>query len=466
MKRVELILILLMFIGLVEGQNTVFIVSTSDASAQPSMAICELNEELGEISLAKPVEGGDCPNYMTLTKDRRFMYAVSTENFSNQNSHNSIRSFGIPEGVLDMEESNTQSSSGEYPCYISLSPEEEFLFVANYITGSIASYELTDDGSIGAALSNWEYTGAGDPKAHYVHTSNDGRFVYAVLLGLDRVMNFSLSEEGIMSPNPEQDYLSVEPNAGPRHMAFHKNGKNAFILNELGNTVISCSIDSASGVLSIIDTWSTLPEGHSGISYAGAIRIHPNGEYLYCSNRGHNSIVSFRIEANGNLTKTETVTEGIGWVRDFNIVPSGKYLVAGYEKTNSIALCLLDESGGIEVSSSSLDFIKPACFVIYGKSELSTYVQEDWIETSIWGLGISIINQGQRISLYYELQTENEMTIEVFNQLGQKAYSMKKESAYFHHEILDLSAEKLPAGVYFCRVSSEAQSATKTFILP
>ena len=330
MKRLELFLILLLTVSFLEAQKTVFFVSTSDNGGQPSMGICELDEDLGEISLAKSLSVVNCPNYMDISNDRKTLYTVGHEKFNNLSSEKCVHSFNMPEGVLNIGKLNTQSSFGVYPVHISHSADGNFLFVANYGNGSVASYKILSNGSIGNKLSTWEYSGDDEPKTHFIHTTNDDRFVYAVYLGLDRVMNFKLSEEGVMSLNPEQEYLSLPENTGPRHMAFNKNGKFAYIISEYGNTVISCAIDSSSGALSIIETLNTLPDDYSGISYGGAIRIHPNGKYLYCSNRGHNSIVSFKIEENGHLTKLETISEGIEWVRDFSISPSGKYLIAGF----------------------------------------------------------------------------------------------------------------------------------------
>lgn len=447
------------------AQKTVFFVSTSDNGGQPSMGICELDEDLGELSLAKSLSVVDCPNYMAISDDRQTLYTVGHEKFSNGNNENCVHSFSLQEGVLNIGKLNSQSSFGGYPVHISLSGDGHFLFVANYVSGSVASYKLLNDGSIGEKLSNWNYEGEGQPKAHFIHASNDGRFVYAVFLGLDRVMNFTLSEEGIMSLNPDQDYLSLPEDSGPRHMAFNKNGKYAYILSEHGNTLISCAIDSASGVLSIIDFWSTLPDGYTGSSYAGAIRIHPNGEYLYCSNRGHNSIVSFRIEENGYLTKLETISEGIEWVRDFEISPSGNYLIAGFEKTNKFVLCQLDVSGGIRVTTSSLSFIKPACFVFYGEYDLSTFTAGYEIERSEKGMIFSVFNKGSQIYLNFDLQAGEEIFMEVYNLMGQKILSAKKTGFQDKEHQLDLSTKNLPPGIYYCWLFSGGETETLSFYL-
>ena len=470
MKRLELIFIFLLVAGVLAAQNSIFFVSTSSAAGRPSIAICELDEAQGKMSIAKLINGVNCPFYMVLSKDRENLYTVGHETFSSANKDNCIHSFSVPEGVLDMEKQNTRSSSGVFPAHISLSPDGKFLFVANYTSGSVASYGIKEDGSIGERLSVWKYDKdveeKVDPNAHYIHPSNDGRFVYAVFLGFDKIMNFSLSEEGVMSLNPAQNYLSVPAKSGPRHMAFHENGKFAFILTEHGNTVISCSIDSDSGVLSIIDTYSTLPEDYSGPkSYGGAIHIHPNGEYLYCSNRGHNSIVSFKIENDGSLSKAKTNTNGMKWVSDFSISSSGKYLIAGFQNDNKFALFQLDKSGGINVTSSSLSFTAPSCVLLYGESELSTFIPGYEIEDGKKEMILSIFNQGRQIAPNYSVRSGDQFSIEIFNIMGQKIFGAAEAGFQGKEHRLDLSSESLPSGVYFCRFTSLGGAKAFSFYL-
>lgn len=369
-------LILSFYISLIfstmSAQKTIFFTGTTNAKEINSITVCELDESTSEISIIKQTPGGQRPGYLVISKDKNFLYSVSSENFAGNKNENSLNAFKIEKESWNLTQLNQQSSHGLNPCHISLSPSEKTLFTANYTSGSISSYPILKNGNIGESLSNIQLEGSGPnksrqegPHAHYINTSIDGKYVYASDLGTDKIMICKLSKKGKLLKNMKAEYFELSPGSGPRHMDFHKNGKFVYIINELSNEVISCLYDASNGSLTQIDKDNTVSEAFNGKSTSAAIHIHPNGEYLYCSNRGENSISVFKIESDGQLTKIQIFTEGMGMLRDFNISPSGQFLIAGNQAENEIVLLKVDDEGKLSSTGKVLNMGQPTCIVFY-----------------------------------------------------------------------------------------------------
>lgn len=369
-------LILSFFISLIfstmPAQKTIFYTGTTNAKEVNSIAICELDEARSEISIIKQAQGGQRPGYLVISKDKNFLYAVSSENYAGNDNENSLNAFKIEKDSWDLTKLNQQSSKGKNPCHISLSPSGKTLFTANYTSGSISSYPIFKNGNIGESLSTIQLEGSGPnksrqegPHAHYINTSIDGKYVYASDLGTDKIMIYKLSKKGKLLKNKKAEYFELSPGSGPRHMDFHKNGKFVYIINELSNEVISCIYNASNGSITQIDKDKSVSEDFNEKSTSAAIHIHPNGEYLYCSNRGENNISVFKIESDGQLTNIQIFTEGMGMLRDFNISPSGQFLIAGNQAENEIVLLKVDENGKLSATGKVLNLSAPTCVVFY-----------------------------------------------------------------------------------------------------
>lgn len=355
-----------------QAQNTIIFTGTTNTVEEKTIHILNLDEDNTELKLLSSVNGGKGPGYLVISTDGSFLYAVCEEIFQNKGQDRSLNAFRINNKDWKLENLNTVSSHGIHPCHISLSPDGKVLFTANYTSGSVSSFPVNSDGTIADANSVFIHEGSGPdksrqegPHAHFIQASPDGRYVYSADLGIDKILIYKLSPDGKMIQNTDAPFLQLKPGSGPRHMAFHSNGKLVFILNELSNEVVSCNYDPLTGNLSVKDIKSTLEKGFNEYSKAAAIRIHPNGKYLYCSNRGENSIAVFRINQNGSLEKIQSFKEGIETVRDFNITPSGKYLIAGNQGKNEIILLQLKNDGQIIPTGKSMQITEPTCIVFY-----------------------------------------------------------------------------------------------------
>ncbi len=352
------------------AQKSTFFVGATDRDSDKAIAICRLDEQDGNFEVVAMADGGKRPGYLALSSDKQFLFAVSSEKSKGSENEHSINAFSLAKETNALKHLNTRPSRGMNPTHISVNPVYDFVYAANYGSGSVVSFAFDDSGKLSEPLSSFQHEGSGPnperqkgPHAHYIHASNNGKYVYSADLGIDKIMIYKQEGNGELIPNKKQEFLKLSPGSGPRHMAFHENGQWAFILTELSNEVIACKINNMDGSLKITDIKSTLEKDDRSSTKAAAIRIHPNGKYLYCSNRGVNSIAVFEIMENGSLRKKGSFTEDIGEVRDFNISPSGDYLIAGNQDKDEIVLFKVESDGSLRATGKKLSLSMPSCVI-------------------------------------------------------------------------------------------------------
>ena len=244
--------------------------------------------------------------------------------------------------------------------------------VANYSTGSVASLPVKRNGSLGKAVSFVQHKGSSvdparqqGPHAHCIVISPDNRFVYAADLGLDQVLGYRLNPaEARLVPN-RQPFVRTPPKAGPRHLAFHPNGKHVYVINELANSVTLFDYDSKSGMLIERQTISTLPGDFDGTSYCADLKITPNGRFLYGTNRGHDSIAAYALDDDGRLTlRGIHASRGKG-PQNLAIAPGGKLLLCANMPGKNVVLFRIDQvSGKLTSIGQPLTMPSPSCIMI------------------------------------------------------------------------------------------------------
>jgi 6-phosphogluconolactonase len=264
-----------------------------------------------------------------------------------------VSSFSIDHSTGKLTPLNTVPSRGGGPCYVRTDKNGKVLFVANYGTGSVAAFPIKPDGSLGEAVGFAQHTGSSvdqkrqrGPHAHSINPSPDNRYVVAADLGLDQVLIYKFDQNAALTPN-EPPFAAVPPGGGPRHFAFHPNGKFAYANNEMGNSVTAFTFDKSRGALNPIATESTLPKDFTAVSHTAEVQVHPGGKFLYVSNRGHDSITSFAIDGgSGRLRLIEqTPTQG-KTPRNFGIDPKGNFMIAANQATNSLVVFRIDKNTG------------------------------------------------------------------------------------------------------------------------
>jgi 6-phosphogluconolactonase len=265
---------------------------------------------------------------------------------------------------------NEQSSGGAGPCYVSIDHLGKNLLVANYGSGSVSVMPIKPDGTLGKPTGFVQHQGSSvnperqkGPHAHSINVSPDNRFAFVADLGIDKIMIYRLDvEKGTMVTN-SPPFAQVKPGAGPRHFAFHPNGKYAYVINEIDCTITAFAYDSASGALTEIQTVATLPSGFKGSNACAEVIVHPSGKFLYGSNRGHDSIVVYRVDlANGTLTLVEHEIADIKTPRNFNIDPTGKFCLVANQGNDSVVVLRIDqETGALEPSGHKISVPRPVC---------------------------------------------------------------------------------------------------------
>ncbi|PYV09963.1 MAG: 6-phosphogluconolactonase [Acidobacteria bacterium] len=310
------------------------------------------------------------PSFLAVHPSRRFLYAANE--IAN---YESGKSGGVSAFAIDRESGiltflNEVSSRGADPCYVSLDKTGKFVLVANYSGGSIAVFPVLEDGRMGEASAFVQHTGSSvnpkrqeGPHAHSIDTSPDNRFLLAADLGLDRLLVYRFDPfKGLLEPN-DPAFAKINPGAGPRHFAFHPGGRFVYAVNEMGSSISAFSYDAARGSLRELQTISMLPKDFASQSDAAEIEVHPGGKFLYGSNRGHDSIAVFAIEAGkGTLTPVEYVSTQGKTPRNFAIDPTGSYMVVANQDSDNLVVFRIDaKTGRLTPNGKVPDVPSPVC---------------------------------------------------------------------------------------------------------
>ena len=323
-----------------------------------------LDLETGKLS--KPVLAAESksPSFLEIHPNGKFLYAVSQAGGTGGVSAYAIDKDG---GLKFL---NQQPSGGAGPCHVSIDHVGKNVLAANYTGGSASVIPIKADGRLGEPTGFVQHEGSSlnpqrqqGPRAHSINVSPDDRFAFVADLGIDKIMIYKLDvEKGtIVANNPA--FAKVKPGAGPRHFSFGPNGKYAYVINELDCTITAFAYESASGVLTEVETVTTLPEGFEGDNTCAEVRVCPSGKFVYGSNRGHDSIVVYRVDlAKGGLSFVEHETAGIKTPRNFNIDPTGKFCLVANQSADSVVVFMIDpKTGALKPTEHKISISKPVC---------------------------------------------------------------------------------------------------------
>jgi 6-phosphogluconolactonase len=350
-----------------------FYVGSSDGKLEYSIFLCQYDPAHDSFAVLDSFAGAKGPSYLDLSPDGKTLYAISNEVSDPEKKQMTVSAFRVNPENQGLVLLNSRSSEGDGPCHIQCSPDGAYLFAANYNSGQVAVFPLSGDGRIQPASTVVTGEGTGPiesrqqgPHAHQVNLDPGGHFLLVPDLGTDKILVYAFdSHTGSLEPNPSQPFLKLEPGSGPRHLVFHPSGSSVYVVNELNATVTACAYRGREGRLTLLQTIPTLEESHAGSRYPAAIRMHPGGKYLYASTRGEPSSISlFRIRDDGRISRIQVVEPVPGWPRDFNIEPSGNYLLVAGERAHGISPYRIDrQSGRLEGRSGFLPLPSPGCIL-------------------------------------------------------------------------------------------------------
>lgn len=333
-----------------------------------NQATLDLNT--GELELVGLAGEATNPSFLALPANEKFLYAVSEVSDYDESHGGALSAFAVDAESGNLSLLNHQSSGGSGPCFVSLDKDGRHALVANYGGGSVAVLPIDAAGKLQPASSVIQQEGSGPnaarqtgPHAHSIKLDPANRFALACDLGADKVFVYRFDPaNGTLTPN-DSPWFETAPGAGPRHLAFHPNGKWVYVVNELDCTLIAAAYDAEQGILKAIQTETTLPAGGVEGNTCAEVVVHPSGKFVYASNRGHDSIAMFAIDAeSGKLTPLGQHPAGGKTPRNFNIDPSGKYLLAALQGSNRVVVHAIDQATGkLTQTDYAIDTPMPVC---------------------------------------------------------------------------------------------------------
>lgn len=322
---------------------------------------------VGEPRLAAEVKN---PSFLTLHPDGRHLYAVGEVWEGPGAKDGPVGAYEIQaDGTLKALNQRTTGGSG--PCYIGLDPSAKVALAANYGGGSVASFPVLADGTLGERASFHQHTGSSanprrqkEPHAHSIYASPDGRFAFAPDLGIDKVMAYRIDPAtGVLTAH-DPAFAAVAPGSGPRHFCFHPDGKHAHVINEMLCTVTSFAYDADKGVLTTLGTVSTLPAGVERVDAFSTSEIvpHPSGKFVYGANRGHDSVTAFTVQPDGTLAFLQNIPCGGKIPRNINLDPSGRWLLVANQNSDNVSVLAVDPATGrLSATAHGIALGKPMC---------------------------------------------------------------------------------------------------------
>jgi 6-phosphogluconolactonase len=337
----------------------------------------EYDAKRGTLSPLGATGGIENPSFVITHPNGKYLYAVIEVGQYEGKRTGAVAAFSIDRKTGGLKEINRRISHGGAPCHLACDPQGAFLFVSNYSGGSMAMYPLEKNGALGKAGDIRTFVDDGpDPDknkkwkshAHSVLVDVKGRYVLCQDLGFNKVWQFKLDRErGRLIPNDPVAF-AAPAGSGPRHAALHPNGNFVYVIGEKGSVMTACRFDADKGTLTEIHTVSTLPRSFKKRNSCADVHVSPSGKFLYGSNRGHDSIVIYRIdEKTGRIALVGHVPSGGRTPRNFAISPDGHHLFAAHQNSHNILAFLIDnKTGRLEHTGETNLVSAPVCIHFAG----------------------------------------------------------------------------------------------------
>lgn len=322
----------------------------------------------GALRLAHVAKGAVNPSYVELDPTERYLYATNELNELDGEIGGGASAYAIDKATGALTFLNQRHTRGGAPCHAFVDATGKYVMVTNYEGGSVAMYPVGAEGQLGEASDFIQHVGSSvlprqsHARAHSINIDANNRFALVCDLGLDKVMVYRLDlQKGKLVPN-DPPSAPLAPAAGPRHLAFHPNGRVVYVINEIASTLTTFTYDAARGTLTEIQTVSTLPEGFDGRNSTADLHVHPNGKFVYGSNRGHNSLAIFAVDAaSGALTLIGHESTRGSTPRNFAIDPTGTFVIAANQSSSNVTSYRIDPEKGTLTVLAETEVPTPVC---------------------------------------------------------------------------------------------------------
>lgn len=333
--------------------------------------VSSFDAETGALGVPRQAAPIRRPGFLALHPRGEILYAVGREGEQGTGFTGEAAAYAIDLGTGNLSELNRASTAGRGASHVAVNSEATVLAAVNYGDGNTVTVALEPDGRLGEPVANMPHAGSsvhptrqGEPHPHSANFTPEGRFVIVPDLGTDELVSFSVDPQTAELERTPDPQVRMEPGSGPRHMTFHANGRWAYVINELASTVAVMHYQTETGLLEHVQTISTLPEGYEGPDNTTAeVLVHPNGRFLYGSNRGSNTIAVFSIDpGDGQLEAVERVPTGGDWPRNFRLSPEGRYLLVANQRSDSVNVFSVDTgTGRLSPTGASVTVPNPMC---------------------------------------------------------------------------------------------------------
>ncbi len=343
---------------------------TDDSSSQ---GIYALRFDPANGTMSEPILAAEArnPTFLALHPDKQHLYAAGELLPPAEPKTGGITAFAIDATTGKLALLNQQPTGGGGTTHLVVDATGRMVIAANYGSGYVCALPVESDGRVGARSAFFQLTGPlgpnkdrqDKPHAHSVTLSPDNRFAFVCDLGLDRVFSYRIDPaHATLTPN-EPAFVSTPPGVGPRHSKFSADGRFFYVINEMGGSVSVFAYDAAQGALTLKQTIPSLPADFHDLNTSAEIRIHPNGRFVYASNRGHDSITVFARDAQtGLLSLVEIVPCGGKHPRNYALSPDGNWLLCANRDTNNVVVFRVDaESGRLTLTKNSVTIGRPVC---------------------------------------------------------------------------------------------------------
>ncbi len=344
-----------------KGRSSFYlVVGTYTSKSSEGIYVYEFNALTGETKKVSVAMGLSNPSFLTVSPDEKYVYAVAENE-----PEGSVYALQFDKAKGQLKLLNEQSSAGAHPCYIDIDQSGKWLAVANYSGGSVSVFPINADKTVGTISQMIPHTGASvnaerqtSPHPHSAVFAPHHNNVFVPDLGKDKIIQYQLDKvTGKMNVVETIDGIA---GSGPRHLTFHPNKKFGYVINELNASI---TVYQYNKTLTPIQTVNTLPDDFKNQNWCADIHLSPDGKFLYGTNRGHNSIVCYRVDATtGKLSLVERVDVNGKWPRNFMIDPTGNYVLVANQETDNIAVFKRDQkSGKLQLTDKEIKVSMPVC---------------------------------------------------------------------------------------------------------